>query len=197
MQVSVLLQHKGTEVVTVVPEALVSAVAKTLAERRIGAVVVSRDGASIDGVLSERDIVLAIADRGPSALREPASSIMTRSVFTCEPDTTIDQLMEMMTDKRVRHVPVLVSGTIGGHRQHRRRREGPHLDPSVRERLAAELHQPPVLSASSNRALGRTARRSALRTDSRPARAMSARRRTLPRAVRGSVSVTTRRRGAA
>ena len=140
MQVSVLLQHKGSEVVTVVPEALVSAVAKTLAERRIGAVVVSRDGASIDGVLSERDIVLAIAERGPAALREPASSIMTRSVFTCEPDTTIDQLMEMMTDKRVRHVPVLVSGIIGGHHQHRRRREGPHLDAPVRERLAAELH---------------------------------------------------------
>ena len=114
MQVSVLLQHKGSEVVTVVPEMLVSGVAKKLAECRIGAVVVSRDGASIDGVLSERDIVLAIADRGPSALREPASSIMTRSVFTCEPDTTIDQLMETMTDQRVRHVPVLVSGSLAG-----------------------------------------------------------------------------------
>jgi len=114
MQVSVLLQHKGSEVVTVVPETLVSAVAQKLAECRIGAVVVSRDGATIDGVLSERDIVLAIADRGPSALREPASSIMTESVFTCEPDTTVDQLMEMMTDKRVRHVPVLVSGSLAG-----------------------------------------------------------------------------------
>jgi CBS domain-containing protein len=114
MQVSVLLQRKGSEVVTVVPEMLVSAVAKKLAECRIGAVVVSGDGTSIDGVLSERDIVLAIADRGPSALREPASSIMTRSVFTCEPDTTVDQLMEMMTDKRVRHVPVLVSGSLAG-----------------------------------------------------------------------------------
>ena len=114
MQVSVLLQRKGSEVVTVVPEAQVSAVAKTLAERRIGAVVVSRDGATIDGILSERDIVLAIAERGAPALREPVSSIMTRSVFTCEPDTTVDQLMEMMTDKRVRHVPVLVSGSLAG-----------------------------------------------------------------------------------
>jgi CBS domain-containing protein len=114
MQVSVLLQRKGNEVVTVVPETLVSDVAKTLAECRIGAVVVSQDGTSIDGVLSERDIVLAIADRGPAALREAASSIMTRSVFTCEPDTTVDQLMEMMTDKRVRHVPVLVSGSMAG-----------------------------------------------------------------------------------
>jgi len=114
MQVSVLLQRKGSEVVTVVPEAQVSAVAKTLAERRIGAVVVSRDGATIDGILSERDIVLAIAERGAPALREPVSSIMTRSVFTCEPDTTIDQLMETMTDQRVRHVPVLVSGSLAG-----------------------------------------------------------------------------------
>lgn len=114
MQVSVLLQRKGSEVMTVVPEALVSSVAALLAERRIGAVVVSRDGASIDGVLSERDIVTAIADRGAAALEEPASSIMTTSVFTCEPDTTVEQLMETMTDQRVRHVPVLVSGSLAG-----------------------------------------------------------------------------------
>jgi CBS domain-containing protein len=114
MQVSVLLQRKGSEVVTVVPEAQVSSVAALLAERRIGAVVVSRDGATIDGVLSERDIVTAIAERGAAALQEPASSIMTTSVFTCEPDTTVEQLMETMTDQRVRHVPVLVSGSLAG-----------------------------------------------------------------------------------
>ena len=114
MQVSVLLQHKGSEVVTVVPEVQISAVAQTLAERRIGAVVVSSDGSSIDGVLSERDIVLAIAQRGAAALREPASSIMTTAVCTCEPDTTVEQLMETMTEQRVRHVPVLVSGSLAG-----------------------------------------------------------------------------------
>ena len=110
MQVSVLLQHKGSEVVTVVPEVQISAVAQTLAERRSGAVVVSRDGSSSDGVLSERDI----AQRGAAALREPASSIMTTAVCPCEPDTPVEQLMETMTEQRVRHVPVLVSGSLAG-----------------------------------------------------------------------------------
>ena len=114
MQVSVLLHRKGSDVVTVVPEAQISVVATMLAERRIGAVVVSRDGLSIDGILSERDIVLAVAERGAAALKEPASSIMTTSVFTCEPDTTVEQLMETMTEQRVRHVPVLVSGKLAG-----------------------------------------------------------------------------------
>jgi len=113
MQVSVLLQTKGTDVVTVPPDATIAEVAVVLAERRIGAVVVTDDGRTIDGVLSERDIVRAFAR--PGELREAtAASLMTAEVVTCEPDTTVDELMATMTDRRIRHVPVLVDGSLAG-----------------------------------------------------------------------------------
>ncbi|MCU1454329.1 MAG: hypothetical protein JWN46_2475 [Acidimicrobiales bacterium] len=114
MQVSVLLQAKGATVVTVAPDATTAEVAATLTEHRIGAVVVSADGAHIDGVLSERDIVRALADRGAAALDEPASALMTADVFTCAPETTVEQLMALMTERRFRHVPVLVDGALAG-----------------------------------------------------------------------------------
>ncbi|MCU1354322.1 MAG: hypothetical protein JWM05_3531 [Acidimicrobiales bacterium] len=114
MQVSVLLQAKGSTVVMVSPEATTAEVAATLTEHRIGAVVVSADGTHIDGVLSERDIVRALAARGAPALDEPASRIMTAEVLTCEPDTTVEQVMALMTENRVRHVPVLVDGELAG-----------------------------------------------------------------------------------
>ncbi|MEJ7585089.1 MAG: CBS domain-containing protein [Acidimicrobiales bacterium] len=114
MQVSTLLEAKGPEVVTAAPGDLVSAVAALLASHRIGAVVVSTDGKSIDGVVSERDIVRALADRGAPALDDPVSVIMTSEVFTCEPGTTVEQLMALMTDQRIRHVPVLVEGSLAG-----------------------------------------------------------------------------------
>lgn len=113
MQVSVLLQTKGTDVVTVPPDATIAEVAVALAERRIGAVVVTDDGRTIDGVLSERDIVRAFARAGD--VREAtAASLMTPEVVTCEPDTTVDELMATMTDRRIRHVPVLVDGSLAG-----------------------------------------------------------------------------------
>ena len=114
MQVSRLLEVKGPDVVTASPDDLVSAVAALLASHRIGAVVVSNDGHGIDGVVSERDIVRALADRGGSALDESAAAIMTVEVFTCEPGSTVEQLMGLMTDRRIRHVPVLVDGTLAG-----------------------------------------------------------------------------------
>lgn len=115
MQVSVLLQSKGTEVVTVRPDATIAEVAIVLAERRIGAVVVTADGRSIDGVLSERDIVRALARPDDGALAATtAHALMTAEVVTCEPDTTLDDLMSTMTDRRIRHVPVLVDGSLAG-----------------------------------------------------------------------------------
>jgi CBS domain-containing protein len=114
MQVSVLLQAKGATVVTVAPDATTAQVASTLTDHRIGAVIVSADGEHIDGVLSERDIVRALAERGAAVLDEPASALMTADVFTCEPDTTVEQLMTLMTERRFRHVPVLVDGKIAG-----------------------------------------------------------------------------------
>lgn len=112
MQVSVLLQTKGSEVVTVRPDETIAAVAVVLAEHRIGAVVVTEDGRSIDGVLSERDIVRAIAQ--PGMLDATAASLMTADVVTCQPDTTVEELMATMTERRIRHVPVLVDGSLSG-----------------------------------------------------------------------------------
>jgi CBS domain-containing protein len=114
MQVSVLLQSKGTEVVTVRPDATVAEVAIVLAEHRIGAVVVTADGRSIDGVLSERDIVRALARPDDQTLAATAHSLMTAEVVTCQPDTTLDELMATMTDRRIRHVPVIIDGQLSG-----------------------------------------------------------------------------------
>ncbi|MCU1370821.1 MAG: putative signal transduction protein with domain [Ilumatobacteraceae bacterium] len=114
MQVSVLLQAKGTEVVTVAPDATIAEVAIVLAERRIGAVVVTTDGTSIDGVLSERDIVRALARPDGQTLAATARSLMTAEVVTCQPDTTLDELMATMTERRIRHIPVVVDGSLAG-----------------------------------------------------------------------------------
>ncbi len=114
MLVSGLLDTKGSEVVTAAAAATVAEVAALLAERRIGAVVVSGDGRGIEGVVSERDIVRALADRGGAALEEPVEAIMTREVFTCGRGTTVEQLMELMTEHRIRHVPVVADGALTG-----------------------------------------------------------------------------------
>ena len=114
MQVSILLQHKGTEVVSVGPEQPVPAVLAVLAERRIGAVVVSADGRTIDGVLSERDIVRNLAEHGVATLDLVARDLMSAEVVTCQPDTTVEELMAVMTDHRIRHVPVVVDGALAG-----------------------------------------------------------------------------------
>lgn len=114
MQVRILLQAKGSEVVTVDPHTSTADVVGVLADRRIGAVVVSADGRHIEGVLSERDVVTALAAHGPDALAEPAHRWMTSPVVTCEPDTTVEWLMATMTERRIRHVPVLVDGALAG-----------------------------------------------------------------------------------
>lgn len=114
MQVSGLLAVKGDEVVTVSPDDTAAEVVATLASKRIGAVVVTDDERHIAGVLSERDVVRALADGGAEALEQPASSLMTTEVFTCEPATTVEQLMSLMTERRIRHVPVLVDGCLAG-----------------------------------------------------------------------------------
>lgn len=114
MLVSGLLKSKGPGVVTVAPGTTATDVVAVLAERRIGAVVVSADGRSIDGVVSERDVVRALAERGLGAMDAEASSIMTSEVVTCEPDTTVEQLMQLMTERRIRHIPVVADGALSG-----------------------------------------------------------------------------------
>lgn len=114
MNVKEILSVKGRDVVTIEPHANVGSAAKILAERRIGAVVVTGAGGRIVGILSERDIVQVIALRGMAALEMPISEVMTRKVSTCNPSDTISSIMERMTAGKFRHVPVVEQGQIAG-----------------------------------------------------------------------------------
>lgn len=114
MHVEHLLRSKGDEVVTIGPDATVADTVALLGEKRIGALVVSDDGRHIAGIVSERDVVAALAVRGADLLGEPVRSIMTDDVVTCDPATTVDELMSWMTERRMRHVPVVVDGELTG-----------------------------------------------------------------------------------
>jgi CBS domain-containing protein len=114
MRISDLLRVKGTQVVTVPPDTTVRRLAAVLAEHRIGAVVVSADGASVDGIVSERDIVRALALRGAAVMSEQVTAIYTADVHTVTPETELDDVARMMTEHRVRHAPVTVDGRLRG-----------------------------------------------------------------------------------
>jgi CBS domain-containing protein len=109
-----VLRSKGDGVVTVPPESDVSALLAVLDEHRIGAAVVSSDGRTVEGIISERDVVRAIAARGAAVLQEPVRDLCTTDVHTCRPDARIDDLMRVMTEQRIRHVPVVVNGALAG-----------------------------------------------------------------------------------
>jgi len=114
MRIRDLLRVKGTEIVTVTPDIRVRRLLAVLAEHRIGAVVVSHDGTSVDGIVSERDIVRALAEQGAAVLSEPVTAIYTAEVHTVTPQTSLEEVMRMMTVHRARHVPVLVDGRLAG-----------------------------------------------------------------------------------
>ncbi|HEU5151663.1 MAG TPA: CBS domain-containing protein [Iamia sp.] len=114
MHVEGLLRSKGAEVATVAPSATVGVVVAALAERRVGALVVSADGTHIDGIVSERDIVRALAEHGDALLDHEVATIMTSEVVTCGMATTVDELSSLMTEGRHRHVPVVVDGALAG-----------------------------------------------------------------------------------
>jgi CBS domain-containing protein len=106
MQLSTILSAKGDFVATITPEQSVAQLAARLDEHRVGALVVSHDGRTIQGIVSERDVVRALAE-GPEMLTQPVSSIMTERVFTAPADAHVDELMHLMTERRVRHIPVV------------------------------------------------------------------------------------------
>lgn len=114
MTVSIILAAKGREVVSVEPNATLSAAVALLAAKRIGAVLVLGVDRRIVGILSERDIVRALAERGAGALDEPVSRVMTRKVSTCTEGETIASIMERMTEGKFRHVPVVEQGRLVG-----------------------------------------------------------------------------------
>ena len=114
MRIATLLSSKGTVVATIRPEATVAEAVGDLARHGVGALVVSADGVRIDGIVSERDVVRGL-EGGGALLERPVSSIMSSTVYTCSPEDDTDSLVEVMTDRRIRHVPVVDGdGRLGG-----------------------------------------------------------------------------------
>jgi CBS domain-containing protein len=114
MQVRDILHSKGNAVITVRPDLGVEGLLAVLAEHRIGAAVVSGSGSAVEGIVSERDVVRAFAARGTMALSDPVSAICTVDVHTVEPDVRVEDLMRLMTELRIRHVPVVHNGELLG-----------------------------------------------------------------------------------
>jgi len=115
MIIDQILRNKGGEVFSVGPQDEVAAIARILAEHRIGAVLVRDAGGDVLGIVSERDIVRCIAAHGGDAAASPAAQLMTRLLHTVTPRTLVTQALGMMTDRRVRHLPVLhEDGSLAG-----------------------------------------------------------------------------------
>lgn len=114
MTVRAIITFKGRDCVTVAPDATLAEAARLLAKHRIGALVITGAERRVVGILSERDIVHAMAAKGELALALPVSGAMTRDVVTCGEDETIPELMQRMTAGRFRHVPVVDRGQLSG-----------------------------------------------------------------------------------
>jgi CBS domain-containing protein len=114
MRISGLLRDKGDFVATIPPGTTVREVLAGLAEHGVGALVVTSDGERIDGIVSERDVVRALHHRGTPVLDEEVTTVMTAEVTTCAPEDEVDSLMSIMTERRIRHVPVVVDGRLTG-----------------------------------------------------------------------------------
>ena len=109
-----ILEEKGRDVTTVAPTATVADALTTLAEHNVGALVVSTDGAALEGIVSERDIVRRLASDGDAALRLEVRELMQAEVATCDGRADIEKLMNVMTEGRFRHVPVVEDGQLCG-----------------------------------------------------------------------------------
>nr|NLI51587.1 CBS domain-containing protein [Propionibacterium sp.] len=115
MRIEDVIRTKGsTEVVTIAPDATVTDLVNLLAERNIGAVVVSVDGVHIDGIVSERDVVRGLAQHGGGIVDQTVRQLMTSEVYTVEPDSLLEDTAQSMTVHRIRHMPVLVNGQMVG-----------------------------------------------------------------------------------
>ncbi|MGH3949787.1 MAG: CBS domain-containing protein [Pseudonocardiaceae bacterium] len=113
MRIADVLRTKGTDVATVEPNTTVSALLAALAAHNIGAMVVmGPDG--VAGIVSERDVVRRLHERGAAVLENPVSEIMTSDVATCSPEESVDHLTVLMTERRIRHVPVIADGRLVG-----------------------------------------------------------------------------------
>jgi len=114
MNVEAILRGKGRTVATIRPDQTINAALATLRDRNIGALVVSEDGERVDGIISERDIVHGLADHGSALLALNVAEAMTRRVTTCDPADSVADLMAEMTNRRIRHLPVVDQGRLVG-----------------------------------------------------------------------------------
>lgn len=114
MTIARILRHKGADVIGVAPGDDLGTVARTLVRHRLGAVIVRDAGHEVIGIVSERDIVRALADEDGVLDGQTAADVMTRKLFTATPETPITRALEMMTDRRVRHLPVMEDGKLLG-----------------------------------------------------------------------------------
>jgi CBS domain-containing protein len=113
MTVRAILDTKGHDILSVEPDAKLSAAVKILSERRIGAVLVM-NGGHMEGILSERDIVRVLGERGAAVLDEPVGAVMTRKVVSCREKDTVSSIMERMTTGKFRHLPVVEDDKVVG-----------------------------------------------------------------------------------
>jgi CBS domain-containing protein len=113
MSIQSILDHKGSKVVTIAPDTRVGAAAHRLRLEHIGAIIITSDG-HIEGILSERDIVHGLTEHGAAVIDLPVSALMSRNVHTCRPDAEIRDVMRLMTQHRIRHVPVAENGVLRG-----------------------------------------------------------------------------------
>jgi CBS domain-containing protein len=114
MNVQTILRDKGDAVATIHQNATVDEAVTLLHQKRVGALVVSDDGEHVDGILSERDIVAALALYSSELLPLRVAEVMTRPVVTCVPEDSVAELMAEMTNRRIRHFPVLQNGKLCG-----------------------------------------------------------------------------------
>lgn len=114
MTVKAILDAKGHNVVSIDPGTRIIVAVETLAKRRIGAILVINDNGRMEGIVSERDIVRLIAERGTSILEQPVTEAMTRNVVTCQKSATVSSIMETMTANKFRHLPVVDDGRVIG-----------------------------------------------------------------------------------
>jgi CBS domain-containing protein len=114
MNVHTILKNKGSAVATIPADATIDQAVEMLRARGIGALVVSDDGESVGGILSERDIVEALGRYGDALLTLSVGGVMTRAVVTCDPDDSVAELMAEMTNRRIRHLPVVRDGRLCG-----------------------------------------------------------------------------------
>jgi CBS domain-containing protein len=114
MRVADILRIKGSTVKTVTPDETALELSEKLNAAQIGAMIVSEDGTSIDGIISERDLAYGLAEHGRELPRIAVSKLMTKLVLVCSPEDSITDVMKLMTQRRIRHLPVKDGGQLVG-----------------------------------------------------------------------------------